>query len=293
MPHPSHVHQIGAVRVTRVEEIVTDEFSPRDLIPRWDPAVAAEHADWMVPVCLDAAGEHVVVSVHSWLVEAAGRTILVDTGIGNGKPRRAPLFDDLDQPYLDRLAACGVRPDDVDLVLMTHLHTDHVGWNTRKRDGAWVPTFPNARHVMPKREQAFRDGLLRTRGPDQPQTAFYADSVVPVLDRTDLVEDGDRVLDLFRFVATPGHSVGHMSIALESEGQTAFFAGDVMHHPVQVVRPDWSSIFSEDPALGEASRRRALEHAADTDATVFSSHFPGSSAGRISRHGDGFRWQFL
>ena len=288
-------HRIGDAVVTRIPELLLRSFKTTDLIPDWNPEVADRHDSWMVPDCLDAAHEHVVVSTHGWLVRTPRHTVIVDTAVGNGKTRAMKAFDHLQEPWLDRLAAAGVKPEAVDFVLLTHLHSDHVGWNTRQVDGRWTPTFPNARYVMARLEQERLAGIMERDGPDAPKTAFYADSVLPVIEagQASFVEpDGGEPLPGFTFHPTPGHSTNHMSIGLRSGDEYGLFAGDVMHHPIQVCCPEWSSVFSEDAGRGRASRDWALNHMADTGALVFSSHFPGSSAGRVRRTADGFGWTF-
>ena len=138
-------HRIGEAVVTRIPELLLRNFKTTDLIPGWDAMTADRHASGMVPDCLDAAHEHVVVSTHGWLVQTPRRVVIVDTAVGNGKTRAMKAFDHLQEPWLDRLAAAGVKPEAVDFVLLTHLHSDHVGWNTRQVDGRWTPTFANAR----------------------------------------------------------------------------------------------------------------------------------------------------
>ena len=288
-------YRVGDASVTRIPELLLRSFKTTDLIPDWQPGIADQHDGWMVPDCLDAAHAHVVVSTHGWLVQTPRHTVIVDTAVGNGKTRSMAAFDHLQVPWLERLAAAGVEPEAVDLVLLTHLHTDHVGWNTRLVDGRWVPTFPNARYILPQGEQDRLAALVEAQGLDTPKTAFYADSVLPVIEAGQVSfvgPDGGEPVEGFVFHPTPGHSAGHMSISLASGGAYGFFSGDVMHHPIQVYCPEWSSVFSEAPERGRASREWALNHMADTGALVFSSHFPGSSAGRVSRTADGFGWAF-
>lgn len=288
-------HRIGSALVTRIPELLLQNFKTTDLIPDWKPGVADQHAGWMVPDCLNDVHTHVVVSTHAWLVQTSQHTIIVDTAVGNAKSRTMPAFDHLQEPWLERLAAAGVAPEAVDFVLLTHLHTDHVGWNTRLLDGHWSPTFPNARYILPQAEQDRLLALTQAQGPGTPKTAFYADSVLPVIEAGQasfVAPDGGEPVAGFTFHPTPGHSAGHMSISLISDGEQGFFSGDVMHHPIQVYRPDWSSVFSEAPERGRASREWALNHAANTGTLVFSSHFPGSSAGRVRRTAEGFAWTF-
>ena len=288
-------HRIGDALVTRIPELLLRDFKTTDLIPDWNPGIADRFDSWMVPDCLDAAHAHVVVSTHSWLVQTGRHTVIVDTAVGNDKPRTMAAFDRLREPFLERLAAAGVASEDVDHVLLTHLHTDHVGWNTRLVDGRWQPTFPNARTVLPQPDLDRVRALVAKEGATSPKAALYFDSILPVLEAgqvTAIGPEGGPVLDGFAFHPTPGHCSGHMSISFSFGGDYGFFAGDVMHHPIQVAWPDWSSVFSEDRTRGRASRLWALNHMADTGALVFTSHFPGSGAGRVARTPDGFGWAF-
>ena len=270
----------------------TIAFPPSALLPAWDEAAALPERSWLVPDSMDAAGKQLTINVHSWLVKTARHVVLVDTGIGNGKTRVSSLFNDLDTPYLARLAEAGATPDTVTHVLMTHIHTDHVGWNTIWVDGQWRPTFPNARYIFPRAgHDYFDEPAGRARG----NYDMYADSVLPVIvaGQADMVADGGgEVLDGFVYHPTPGHSIDHMSIAFRQDGEEALFAGDVMHHPIQVHRPDWSSVFCADTARADLSRRWALDHASDRNVLYLSSHFAGTSAGRVTRDGAGFCWEF-
>lgn len=293
-------HRVGDATVTRIPELLVRTFRTTDLIPDWQPGIADRLDASMVPDCLDAARAHAVISTHAWLVRTPRHTVLVDTAVGNDKPRAIEAFDHLHEPFLERLAAAGVQPEDVDCVLLTHLHTDHVGWNTRLVDGRWQPTFPRARTVLPQPDLDRVRAMVAREGEGSLKAALWFDSILPVLEAgrvTAVGPEGGPALDGsalggFTYHPTPGHCSGHMSIGFEAGGERGFFAGDVMHHPIQVARPDWSSAFSEDPARGRASRLWALDHAADTGALVFSSHFPGSGAGRVSRTADGFGWTF-
>jgi glyoxylase-like metal-dependent hydrolase (beta-lactamase superfamily II) len=282
-------YRIGQAIVTRILE-VTLAFPARRLLPDREPAPGRAPG---AEASAEAATETLSLSVHAWLVRIGGLTVLVDAGIGNGKTRCSPLFDHLDTPWLDRLAAAGARPEDVTHVLLTHLHADHVGWNTVLRAGRWMPTFPNARIVMPRRGCA---QFTAPGGRQHRNYGLFADSVLPVIEagQADFVPDeGGTVLAGFTYLPTPGHSTDHMSILLQSDGGEALFAGDVLHHPSQVAHPDWSSMFCEDPEEARRSRLRALDFAAGRGLTWFSAHLTGTSAGRVTRTNESFAWSFL
>ncbi|WP_068084419.1 MBL fold metallo-hydrolase [Novosphingobium rosa] len=288
------VYTVGKARVARVVDCQIDTFRPTDLMPDWSAAHEALLAS--LPETLSGDGRRMVLSIHSWVVWLDGRIILIDTGVGNDKPRPfAPYFDRLTTPYLARLAALGVTPEAVDCVLHTHLHVDHVGWNTRLIDGQWRPTFPNARHVFSAREYAFFRDPANVGNRHRTSFQTQQDSVTPIVEAgmADMIEVyGREVIPGFSFHATPGHSADHASIMLESGSAKALFSGDVFHHPVQVLAPDLLSIFDAEREMTLRSRSWALDVAADEGAMLFSAHFPASSAGKVNRHGNGFSWSF-
>lgn len=306
MIHANRTYQVGDAAVTRIDELTFSAFSQAAMYPGSDPAALERHRSQFGPGSVEAG--ILVQSIHSWLVRTPRHTILIDTATGNGKHRPSvPLFDQLHEPYLARLAAAGVQPEAVDYVLLTHIHADHVGWNTMLDAGRWVPTFPNARYVFSHVEQAYNEDLADGRTPAQPSPALgpmvgtplpgvYDDSVRPVIEAglADAIEiDGQEILDGLSFQRTPGHSIDHASIRLVSQGQEALFAGDVMHHPLQVYETGLTSCFCEFPQASLTSRLRVLEQAAERRATVFTTHFAESSAGRVTRTGDRFAWKFV
>ncbi|MGO4124726.1 MBL fold metallo-hydrolase [Inquilinus sp. YAF38] len=300
--------RIGDATITRIDEIPLTHGSPAELYPEIDPEATDRHHGRLPPGALHPETGAISLGIHSWLVRTPRHTILIDTATGNGKERPAvPIMHRLDVPYLQRLEAAGVRPEDVDHVLITHVHADHVGWNTRLVDGRWMPTFANARHHFSAVEQRYGESLTDPSAPGfrpdpalgaphhPPLDGVYQDSVRPVLEAglADLVAvDGGEVLDGISFHPAPGHSIDHAVIRLRSRGEEALFAGDVMHHPLQVYEPGWNSRYCEFPEPARASRRWLLEHAAESGALVLPGHFPESSAGRITRCGDRFDWTF-
>ncbi|MBP2299765.1 MBL fold metallo-hydrolase [Azospirillum picis] len=293
MPMPNHnTHHVGTVSVTRVTEQCGPGFAPEFLFPDWDPAVLAAHHDLMIPHCYDAEERRFIASIHSWVIRTRHHTILVDGCAGNHKWRPdLPRFHQLDTPFLARLAEAGVRPEAVDFVLCTHLHADHVGWNTQLRDGRWVPTFPNATYVFSRAERDHWEGAAGHSGFN---AGVFTDSVLPVIEagQATLAEEIGAIGDEIHFHPTPGHSVGHIAIELSAGGALGLFSGDIMHQPLQVVRPDWNSRFCEDARQACASRRWLLESAAERQATVFTAHFAASSAGTVTSGAAGFHWTF-
>jgi glyoxylase-like metal-dependent hydrolase (beta-lactamase superfamily II) len=284
-------HQVGLATITRIDETAF-ALAPDVLFPDWDASRERALEAHFATASLDLTNRRVPLKTHLWVVEMDGLTVVVDTAIGNGKTRPfSALFDRLDNPVLERFEAAGFRREQVDYVLLTHLHVDHVGWNTHWQDDRWTPVFPNATYVFSQRE---RDFFATEAG--APRRMVFEDSVLPVIEARqarvvpDVVEE---IVDGIRFLPTPGHSIGHMAIEIESRGQTALFSGDVMHSPVQVYRPQWNSTFCLDQPKARASRQWLLDRAAQTGAVVFPAHFPESSAGTVHASPQGFEWRYL
>jgi glyoxylase-like metal-dependent hydrolase (beta-lactamase superfamily II) len=226
--------------------------------------------------------------VHSFVVETGDLTLLVDTGIGNDKPRDGgPPFHMLQTGFLEDLAAAGFKPEAVDLVLCTHLHVDHVGWNTRLLDGRWVPTFPRARYLVVREEWTHWAAQA-----DEGARTIMADSVRPVLEAglVDLVAPDHRISPELSLWPTPGHTPGHVSLHLSAGGREAVITGDLMHHPIQCAEPDWASRFCTDPEAARRTRRAFLARCAEQDLLVLGTHFHAETAGRVVRHGEAWRF---
>lgn len=291
----AHIYRVGGAEVARVQECTLENFTVEMLLPEWRAEFQTAPDD-IRSAAIAPDGEHVLLSIHTWVVRDQGRTILIDTGAGNDKPRPyARYFDHLNSPYLERLATIGVVPEEVDYVLLTHLHVDHVGWNTRLVAGSWTATFPNARYIFSRAEHSFFTDPANHNERNRTSFEVQRDSVNPVID-AELAEmidvDGSEVIPGFAFHPTPGHTANHASIVLSSNGQHALFSGDVLHHPLQVFHPDLISIFDADRDRTLESRNWALSFAADREALFFSSHFPSTSAGRVRRVARGFTWVF-
>jgi glyoxylase-like metal-dependent hydrolase (beta-lactamase superfamily II) len=306
------VYQVGNATVTKIPEVELAGFKLRTLLPDLTET-DLEHLRSLDPTdVLVPADETAILSVHTWLVRTPKHTILVDTGIGNHKHRpTAPIFHQLQSSYLDRLSAAGVETSKVDYVLLTHIHADHVGWNTRLDQQAnWVPTFPNATYMFSAREQKYAEGL--DTDPDRvagvladadlgdpvrrPLQGPYRDSVAPLVEagRAYLIDvDGSEVFEGVTFLPTAGHSIDHAAIIIRSGGEEAIFGGDVFHHPAEIYQPKLTSMFCEFPAASRLSRRQLLDRAAESGAIYFSSHFSGTSAGRISRRGSNYEWRYI
>jgi glyoxylase-like metal-dependent hydrolase (beta-lactamase superfamily II) len=228
------------------------------------------------------------MSIHALVVETPERRIIVDTCLGNDKEnRRIPTWNRLQTCFLADLAAAGYPRETIDTVVCTHLHVDHVGWNTMLVDGSWIATFPKARYLMGRVEY---DHWTTQRERDD-MKAVLADSVTPVWDAglVDLVETDHRICDEVSLVPTPGHTPGHVSIRIASDGEEALITGDFMHHPCQIARPDWSSTADSDADLARTTREAMLTRLADTPVLVIGTHFAGRTAGHLVPDGPAFR----
>lgn len=285
---------IGDVKVTRIVE----SESTFD-IPTMFPKASAEEVqklDWLKPhfVTDDWQGK---LSIHALVVETPDLTIVVDTCIGNDRDRLAyETSSNLHTAFMEDFEAAGFDREKVDVVLCTHLHFDHVGWNTMLQDGQWVPTFPNARYLFNRAEfehwrdtqdHATEDMFLNV------QKNVFVDSVKPVIDAglVDLVDENHKVCDEVWFEPTPGHSPGHVCVRLRSQGQEAFITGDMVHHPFQFANAEWSMASVDyDSQMATATRARVYGEVADQPVLVIGTHFAGVTAGRVRSDGASYRF---
>jgi len=277
--------QIGDVALTKIVELdVTG--GTRFILPQATPETCRA-MPWMAPHFMDGDGR-LKMSVHALLVATPSRRIIVDTCIGNDKQgRTVPHWNDMHGPFLDDLAAAGFTRDSIDTVLCTHLHVDHVGWNTMLSDGAWVPTFPRARYLMARPEfEYWRD---QRDVPDQ--TMVFDDSVRPVFDAglVELVGTDYRVCDEVSLVPTVGHTPGHVSVRIVSRGEEALITGDFLHHPCQLAHPEWAATVDYDREQSTRTRRTVFAALAGTPTLLIGTHFAGASAGRVVRDEDAYR----
>ena len=276
--------QIGDVRVTQLVELTTASLGPH-LLPQATPEVLGA-IPWMKPFLDDA--DRLVLSMHSLIVESRGTTIVVDTCIGNDKPRSYPRWNYMQTDFLQRFEALGFAVDRVDTILCTHMHVDHVGWNTRLVDGRWQPTFVNADYLYAKAEWD------HWRVEEQEYGPVIEDSVQPIFDAdlAVLVEPTHRVTDEVALMPTQGHTPGHVSVYIESRGEKAIITGDMIHHPCQIRHPDWSSTADHDAVLAATTRGEFVGRYADEPVLIIGTHFAGPTAGRIVRDGDSFRLDY-
>ena len=272
--------RIGNVTVTKiVEQEVTG--GSRFLLPQATP-------DWLEQYLTDGDG-CLRLSIHSFVLETPARRIIVDTCLGNDKQNRlVPYWNNRQGPFLADLTNAGFPPESIDAVVCTHLHADHVGWNTMMRNGAWVPTFPRARYLMSRTEYEYwhdHDAHTDTRH-------ALADSVMPIVDAglADLVETEHRICDEVSLIPTVGHTPGHVSVRIVSQGEEALISGDFMHHPCQIAHLDFELTSDSDPRQGSRTRWEMFERIADRPVLVLISHFAGVTGGHIMREGDGYRF---
>ena len=278
--------RVGGVTITKIVELEVTGGS-RFILPQATPE-AILPIGWLQPDFADARGR-LKMSIHALVVETRSRRIIVDTCLGNDKEnRRIPTWNKLQTNFLADLAGAGYPRETIDTVICTHLHVDHVGWNTMLDGGSWVPTFPNARYLMGRVE--FDHWTSQHDREDM--EAILADSVAPVLEAglVDLVETDHRICDEVSLVPTLGHTPGHVSVRVASCGEEALITGDFMHHPCQIARPDWSSTADSDPTAAQQTRERMLTQLSDIPILVIGTHFAGRTAGHVVRDGAAFRF---
>lgn len=280
--------QIGAVTVTRIVEmdLPLKAGVEGSFLPQATPQALRKHA-WLYPHFVTETNE-LVLSIHALLVEAPGLRLVVDTCIGNDKPRSLLRGASLSTPFLARMQAAGWSRESVDAVVCTHMHVDHVGWNTMREGDRWVPTFPNARYLFAQAEFDHWNAF-----DEDNQREIMADSVQPIIDAglAQFVALDHRLSDEVRLVPTTGHTPGHVSVVIESHGQVAAITGDMSHHPCQMAHPDWSPAFDTDPQAAARTRARMFGEWADGDVLVIGTHYATPTAGRIRREGTAFRFE--
>ena len=276
--------QVGDVKITRVVELEATGGS-RFILPDATPDACRTMA-WMQPHFCTPEGK-LRMSVHALVIDTGRRRIVVDTCIGNDKPRTMANWSHLQTNFLADLAAAGYPRESIDTVLCTHLHVDHVGWNTMLVEGEWQPTFPNARYLVHQAEWAY---WKDEQSGESPQ--IMSDSVLPVLAAglLDMVTADHRVCEEVCLESTPGHTPGHVSIRIRSGGQQALITGDALHHPCQMERLDWCSPADFDSHAAQDTRTAMLSQAAEDGVLVIGTHFAAPTAGHVRRNAQGSFW---
>ena len=290
--------RLGRMTVSKVMEM-EDGLPLPMLFPDMTAADLARARKWCDDPDLsgDPQTSRITLSMHSFVIQLDGMNILVDSCNGNHKHRSMPSVHMMDTAYLANLAAAGFRPEDIHMVLCTHLHVDHIGWNTRLDNGRWVPTFPNARYLFGKRDFEH----FGTEAAEELHREAYADSVLPVVEagQAEIVDlEGahaveQQVGDGVWLEPAFGHSPGSCLVKAQAGGEEALFWGDMLHHPVQLVRPELTLPFDWQPELAARVRRDTLTRIADSDTMCFPAHFRGTSAGRVRTEGDAYRYEFV
>ena len=276
--------QVGDVTITRIVES-SGSSKPTFLFANLSAEAVRSHA-WLQPHFATPDGR-LIAAIQCFVIESKGKTIVVDTCVGNDKDRLLPAWNKLSGPFLADFAAAGFATDRVDTVLCTHLHSDHVGWNTRWVDERWTPTFGRARYLVNRIEFDHLASL-----DDASERQLLADSVQPVLDAglVDWVASDHALTNEVRLEPTPGHTPGHVSVRIRSAGAEAVITGDLMHHPVQCCEPGIGSRFDADAEQAFATRMRFLREQADRDVLVLGTHFAEPTGGRIVAEGPAWRF---
>ncbi len=279
---------VGKVTITRIVEMeMPVAYNPDAPFLAEATPEALRTMPWLYPHFVDDQ-DRMRLSIHALLVEGPGVRMVVDTCVGNDKIRPSLIGKKpLSTNFLGHMAEAGWGRETVDTVVCTHLHVDHVGWNTMLEDGKWVPTFPKARYLLGKTE--FEHWSAEG---DAEQQEILADSVKPILDAglVELVEMNHRISPEIRLEPTPGHTPGHVSVVIESEGETAVITGDMTHHPCQMGHPDWSPGFDSDKKAAAVMRRRMFAEWADKPILVIGTHYAGPTAGHVKSEGEAFRF---
>ena len=283
----SLTYKAGDLTIHRIIEQETTFLPALEFLPSLTPEVLAENRAWMQAAKALDGSDVLILCFQSYVVKTPHHTILIDSCIGNDKPRpNRPKWNmKTDDTYMRALAAAGVSVGDIDYVMCTHLHVDHVGWNTRLENGRWVPTFPKAKYVFGKTEF---DYWIETHA--KTPVPPIGDSVLPIVEakRHEVVGDEAAIGDHVRILPTPGHTPGHSAFRLGRSKDDAVFSGDLVHSPLQALYPEMSMKFDVDQVASAKTRRAFLERYCDTETLCCTAHFPSPSVGKIRRRGDGF-----
>ncbi|MEM7218579.1 MAG: MBL fold metallo-hydrolase [Pseudomonadota bacterium] len=276
--------QIGDFRITRVVEMETAGGSRFILPDATRDAVLP--MDWLMPHFANEQGQ-LIMSIHALVIDTGDRRIIVDTCVGNDKERAIPTWNHLQTSFLEDLSAAGYPPETIDTVMCTHLHVDHVGWNTRLVDGEWLPTFPNARYLIAEKEWAYWDAVG-----DDDYGPVLSDSVRPIIAAglATFVPETYEVCPGVTLEPTPGHTPGHVSVHVVSGAEEALITGDCFHHPCQMTRLDWCSSADYDRGEGQATRERLMARYVDSDVLIIGTHFATPSAGKVRHNAAGGYW---
>ncbi len=284
---------LGSAQIYRIEESIDVSFTARSFFPRFDPDSITNLPPWLVPDHYHPESDALVLSMHSWVVKTEKHIILVDACVGNDKDRLPRAHWNRRQgDFLERLRVIGFQPQDFDMVMCTHMHADHVGWNTVLRDGQWVPTFPHAKYLFSRHEYEHASTFENT---NPIMRKAFDDSILPVVTSGQalMIEDGYQVDDLFTVQLAPGHTPGNAMLKLQTPKQEALFVGDVIHHPIQVYQPELSTVACYDPELSYQSRLRMLNHCCEQHTLMLPAHFAAPHGGYIEERSNGLKLRWL
>lgn len=285
-------YRIGDILVHRIVESICTDFVAMKFFPETTSEDWERHGKWMAPWAYLPESGNIILTIQGFLVKTRHHTILVDTCVGDDKPRPARPFWDMMKlnTFLPRLKAVGVTPDQVDFVMCTHMHPDHVGWNTRLHNGRWVPTFPKARYLFTEIEWQSTLALH-----EQKPIPHFLDSVLPIMQsgQAQLVASDFALDDDVRLEPSPGHTMGHVCVRLSSQGQSAVITGDCIHSPVQCLEPDWVMRADIDSTLAAKTRHGFLERCCENRVVVCATHFPEPSFGHIVERKNSFHFEYL
>ena len=277
--------QVGDVKITRIVEM--EGPTPGDFLFAGATSEGILKHEWLRPDFVFDDGK-LNICIQALVLESCGQRIVVDTCVGNDKIRSNPIWNQLQGAFLSDMETAGFPVDSIDTVVCTHLHVDHVGWNTRLTDQGWVPTFGRARYLFGRLEWEHW-----SKHPETDDGDVVGDSVRPVIeaDLVDLVESDHQITDEIRLEPTPGHTPGHVSVRIRSRGEEAVITGDLIHHPIQCAEVDWASRFDVDPDQARRTRRSFLARCAEEGTRVFGTHFATPTAGRVVADGDAYRFE--
>ncbi|HEX2336193.1 MAG TPA: MBL fold metallo-hydrolase [Hyphomicrobiaceae bacterium] len=282
--------KLGNISIHRVVEQQAPIFDALEFFPTLSKELLAENRSWLEPTFLDPASGKLVLCIQSYIVQTPHHNIMIDTCVGNHKPRPArPMWNMLNSDRYEKgLAATGLALSDIDYVMCTHLHVDHVGWNTRLQNGRWVPTFPKAKYVFADRELSH---WTQKQQEDPANHPWITDSVLPIVaaQKTEIVKSNHKLNDLVELIPTPGHTIDHFSVHVGSAGQDAVITGDMIHSPLQARYPEISMRLDYDAKQSAITRRSLFGRLCDTRTMLCFAHLPSPSTGRIARWGDGFK----
>ena len=281
--------KIGDVEVARIVEINAFEDNISMLLPNGTPELVQRY-EWLRPHFATPDGR-MILSFQAFVLRSQGRSFMIDTCIGSGRQREYQVFCNLQTTFLEDLTAAGFPPESIDGVLCTHLHFDHVGWNTKLVDGKWVPTFAQARYYFGRKEWDHWQHLKRTGG--YHDLAHLEDSLDPIVAAglVEFIGPDFRLSDEVTLIPTPGHTPGHVSVHIRSKGKEAVITGDMMHHPIQFALAGTPGNFDMDQEQGVRTRRDFIGRFADQDVLIIGSHFSDPTAGHIVR--DGEAWKLI